>query len=145
MVDIQRRDGQNALDLTFQDGTKDSVNAVWACDGINSRCRKVMQGPVYHPSTYTGFVAFRGKVPAEKVVTAVGESFATEAICFIGVKGWHVLTFPIGSGTLTNIAAFAMEPDWKRKGREYKVREEEVLGYFPERNDKVDTLLHVRY
>ncbi|KAH8884882.1 putative salicylate hydroxylase [Thozetella sp. PMI_491] len=143
VVDVQKVEGGNLLDVTLQDGSKETVNAVWACDGINSVCRKAMAGPDYSPPSYTGFLAFRGKVKADLVAAALGPEFASETHCFIGVKGWHVLTFPIGNGSLTNIAAFAMEPDWKRLGRDHKTREEDVLSYFPGRNTKVDTFLRL--
>jgi hypothetical protein len=55
-----------------------------------------------------------------------------------------MLTFPIGNGNFTNIAAFCLEPQEKRFTRDENVTIDEVLAYFPRRNKKVDTLLKVR-
>lgn len=142
LVDV-RSTGPQQVELSFQDGTKDAVNAVWAADGVNSLCRKLVQGDAYRLPGYTGFLAFRGKVDAKKVAELVGKPFASETYCFIGVKGWHVLIFPIEHGTFTNVAAFCLEPEQKRLGRANEVTMDELLSYFPRRNTKVDTLLRV--
>jgi salicylate hydroxylase len=142
LVDV-RSTGPRELELVFEDGTKDVANAVWAADGVNSLCRKLVQGDSFRPPSYTGMLAYRGKVDAKKVAELVGESFATESYCFIGVSGWHILIFPMENGTLVNIAAFCIEPEQKRFGRDEKVTLEQLLSYFPGRNAKVDTLLKV--
>ncbi|KAK5993492.1 Salicylate hydroxylase-like protein [Cladobotryum mycophilum] len=140
LVDARSIAPQQA-ELVFQDGTKDIVNAVWAADGVNSVCRKLVQGDAFRPPSYTGFLVFRGKVDATKVAEQVGESFANDAFMFVGVKGWHILIFPIEDDKFTNVAAFCMEPEQRRLGRTVKVTMDELLSYFPGRNAKVDTLL----
>jgi salicylate hydroxylase len=132
------------LELQFQDGSKDIANAIWACDGLNSFCRNVVQGPDYHPNVYSGRLCFRGKIPADKIKATIGASFAEETYMFIGVKGWHILTFPIWGGQWVNVAAFGDEPERKRLGRDSKPSREEILSYFPERNKSVDAFLQVR-
>lgn len=89
-------------------------------------------------------LAFRGKVPSEKVREKIGENFDTDTFMLIGVKGWHILVFPIDSGEFTNIAAFCDEPVYTKKGQEYVVTTEDVLSYFPGRSNRVDRLLRVR-
>lgn len=136
--------GPNELELAFQDGTKDRVNAVWAADGVNSMCRKLVQGQSFRPPSYTGFQVYRGKVAASKVAELVGEDFAAGTYMFVGVKGWHVLIFPIDNNTTTNVAAFCMVPDQKKFSRDDNVTMEELLGHFPERSSKIDTILKAR-
>jgi 2-polyprenyl-6-methoxyphenol hydroxylase-like FAD-dependent oxidoreductase len=102
------------LKLQFEDGTEYTVNAVWAADGMNSLGRKFVQGAEYKPATYSGMVVFRNKVSSKKIEAAVGRDYATKTYMFIGVKGWHVLTFPIAGGNVLNIAAFAVEEIDKR-------------------------------
>lgn len=131
------------LELAFQDGTAETVNVIWACEGINSICRQVLQGSDYQPPAYSGMLCFRGKVPAATISAALGEQFAKEQVMFIGTKGWHVLTFPIAGGAFVNIATFAVEPEWKRMGREYKPTKEDILAYFPGRNKTVDAMINV--
>ena len=144
LVDVCRT-GPQELELVFEDGTKDVANAVWAADGVNSLCRRLVQRDAYRPPSYTGMLVFRGKVSAKKVAELVGGPFASESYCFIGVKGWHMLIFPMENGTLVNIAAFCVEPEQKRFGRDEKVTLEHLLCHFPGRNSKIDTLLKVNY
>ncbi|KAK2593718.1 hypothetical protein QQS21_008583 [Conoideocrella luteorostrata] len=118
-----RKIGEHEVELTFHDGTKGYANAVWAADGVNSLCRK--------------------KLEVGQVVALVGEYFAQRTCMFIGVKGWHVLIFPIEDGKSINIAAFCVEPELQKLGRDSKVSLEEILGHFPGRNAKVDTLLRL--
>jgi salicylate hydroxylase len=138
-----RKVGPQHIELSFQDGTKDVVNAVWAADGVNSMCRKFVQGDAYRSPSYTGFLTYRGKISAKKVAEDVGPLFAEQTYCFIGVKGWHILIFPIDNNTSVNVAAFCMEPEQKRLGRTSAVTLDELLSYFPGRNAKVDALLKV--
>ena len=132
-----------SLNLQFTDGMEDRANAIWACDGMNSMCRKLIQGNEYQPAKYSGMVVFRGKVPSQQVKVAVGEKFAAETYIFIGVKGWHLLVFPIAGGKFVNIAAFAVEKVQKKRGRAYKTSTEELLTYFPGSNDNAQSLLKV--
>ncbi|UNI24669.1 hypothetical protein JDV02_010400 [Purpureocillium takamizusanense] len=138
-----RHVGPQQLELAFEDGTRASANAVWAADGVNSTCRKLVQGDSYRPPSYTGFLAFRGKVDTTKVAEAVGEPFSRESYSFVGAKGWHLLIFPIEDSTLTNVAAFCIEREQKKLSRASKVTMDELLGYFPGRNAKVDALLRL--
>lgn len=142
LTDVSKVD--NMLRLTFQDGTEDVVNAVWGCDGLNSVCRKAFQGAEYQPPIYTGRLAFRGKVPSETVVSKIGQAFTEETYMFVGVEGWHILTFPIMGGTYINIAAFCVEPEYKRLGRDAKPTKEDILAYFPRRGRVADLVLQVR-
>lgn len=131
------------LKLSFKGGVEDRANAVFACDGINSLCRELIQGSDYRPASYAGHVAFRGKVAAPKVAVAIGESFAAETYMFIGVKGWHILIFPIAGGRLVNIAAFAQEEVYTKRGRDHKTSTDELLNYFPGANSTVEKLLRL--
>lgn len=133
----------NKLHLDFEDGAEDIVDAVWACDGLNSVCRKALQGNDYKPPEYTGRLAFRGRVPSAKVIAELGSEFIEEMYMFIGVEGWHILTFPIHGGNIINIVGFCVEPEYKRLGRGAKLTKEEILVYFPRRNKTADGMLQV--
>lgn len=130
------------LKLKFEDGTETQANAIWACDGMNSICRKLIQGSHYKPAKYSGTIAFRGKVDSKKA-EALGKRFATETHMFIGVPGWNLLTFPIAGGKLVNIAAFAVEKTQKKRGRKHRANIDELLGYFPGANKTVEGFLRV--
>lgn len=138
---VEKIDGE--LKLMFEDGGEDHANVLWACDGMNSFCRKFLQGEDYIPASYSGHVTFRGKVESSKIEAAIGKRFTTDTSMFLGVKGWHVLTFPIDGGKYVNIAAFSMEEVQKKRGRSYVTTTDELLTYFPGANTKVQKFLRV--
>ena len=59
--------------MTFEDGSSAKADAVLGCDGIKSTVRRIMfpDRPT-HP-TFTQKYAYRGLVPMEKAVQAIGE------------------------------------------------------------------------
>ncbi|KAK6607007.1 mannitol 1-phosphate dehydrogenase [Botrytis cinerea] len=136
-----KKSTDGGLALMFEDGGEDHSNALWACDGMNSLCRKFVQGEDYIPASYSGHVTFRGKVESSKVEAAIGKRFTTDTSMFLGIKGWHVLTFPIAGGKYVNIAAFSMEEVQKKRGRNYVTTTDELLTYFPGANSKVRKFL----
>lgn len=73
--------GNGKLVMTFDDGSTAEADAIIGCDGIKSRVRQIMVG-ADHPSakpTYTHKYAYRGLVPMEKAIEAVGEERAQNA------------------------------------------------------------------
>ena len=65
--------------------------------------------PVSYP-TYTHKVAYRGLIPMEKAVEAIGEYKAKNQHMHIGPKA-HMLHFPVANQTLMNVVAFAPDPE----------------------------------
>ncbi|KAI8691838.1 hypothetical protein LRP88_09101 [Fusarium phalaenopsidis] len=114
---ITESDGK--VTMSFADGTTASADAVIGCDGIKSRVRQLVVGldhPSAHP-TYSYKYAYRGMVPMERAVEAVGEERARNATMHLG-KGGHVLTFPVDNGRKLNIVAFHTSPtDWEDYSR----------------------------
>jgi salicylate hydroxylase len=73
--------GRGKLVMSFTDGTTAEADAVIGCDGIKSRVRQIIVGadhPSAHP-TYTHKYAYRGLVPMEKAIEAIGEERAQNA------------------------------------------------------------------
>jgi salicylate hydroxylase len=88
---------------------------VIGCDGIKSHVRRLLVGnhsPQARPS-YTHKYAYRGLIPMEKAIEAIGEDLATSRIMYSG-DGGHVLTFPVAHGKTMNVVAFNHDPqDWE--------------------------------
>ncbi|KAF8146458.1 hypothetical protein K438DRAFT_1628078 [Mycena galopus ATCC 62051] len=100
------------LVLKFADGTSAEADAVVGCDGIHSRVRHMILGSD-HPSVepiYTRKYAYRGAVPIEDAVKALGEEKAKNATFYLGKEG-HVLTFSMKGGAQMNIVAFHDDPE----------------------------------
>ncbi len=79
----ERADGK--LVLMFRDGTTAEADAIVGCDGIHSQVRKFVVGQD-HPSTRPGYshkYAYRGLMPMEVAVEAIGEEKARNSCMFV--------------------------------------------------------------
>jgi salicylate hydroxylase len=87
LVDVtEGEDGR--LVMSFLDGSTATADAVIGCDGIKSRVRQLIVGedhPSAHPS-YTYKYAYRGLVPMDKAVEAVGEEMARNSCMHVSNK-----------------------------------------------------------
>lgn len=140
----EKDDGK--LVMHFEDESQAEADAVIGCDGIKSRVRQIMFGeknPCAHPS-YTHKYAYRGLVPMEKAVEAIGEERAKNSCMHVG-PGSHVLTFPINHGQILNIVAFHTNdddwPDYSRLTRPAK--REDALKDFEGFGPNVTALLEL--
>ena len=102
------------MQLTFHDGETADADAVIGCDGVKSRTRQILLGENHESTnpTFTGKYAYRGLIPMEKAVIAVGEEFARNCQMYMGEHG-HVLTFPIEKGKTMNVVAFRTKENGK--------------------------------
>lgn len=108
LTDLSRDENRGKTILKFADGTTAEADAVIGCDGIRSVCREFVLGkgnPISQP-TFTGKHAYRGLIPMDKAIAAIGEEKAQNRFMFIG-KGGHVLTFPVANGDVMNVVAFS--------------------------------------
>jgi salicylate hydroxylase len=83
----EREDGK--LVLKFADGSEDITDVVIGCDGIKSRVRQLLVGED-HPSaspTYTHKYAYRGLVPMDKAIGAIGEELASNSCMHVSHTG----------------------------------------------------------
>jgi salicylate hydroxylase len=67
--------------MTFSDGSTAHADALIGCDGIGSHVRKFIVGDK-HPSArpqYSHKYAYRGLIPMDKAIEAVGEERARNA------------------------------------------------------------------
>ena len=119
LIDIKRDDARGKTIMTFTDGTTAEADAVIGCDGIRSVCRDFVLGkdnPLSKP-VFTGKHAYRGLIPMDKAIEAIGAEKAQNRYMFIGVGG-HLLVFPVADGDVMNVVAFSntktgtWEGDW---------------------------------
>lgn len=78
-------EGDGKLLMWFGDGTTAEADAVIGCDGVHSRVRRILVGPD-HPAaepTYTHKYAYRGVVPMEEAIKAVGEEKARNGSFYV--------------------------------------------------------------
>ncbi|KUL89756.1 hypothetical protein ZTR_00568 [Talaromyces verruculosus] len=101
-----------AIQLRFHNGATAETDLVVGCDGIRSRVRQLIlgeQNPASYP-TYTHKKAYRGLIPMEKALPALGESKVNTRFMHLGPDA-HALTFPVAGGKLVNVVAFVTDPD----------------------------------
>jgi len=104
---IEQPEGDGRIVIKFGDGTTAEADAVIGCDGIKSRTRAWMLGDG-HPGAspvYTYKYAYRGLIPMQRAVEALGEDNAKNGKMHLGQDG-HVLTFPVNHGETLNVVAF---------------------------------------
>ncbi|KAJ0426555.1 hypothetical protein BJY00DRAFT_91792 [Aspergillus carlsbadensis] len=111
---IEERSSDGKLVLKFADGTMGEADVIIGCDGIKSRVRQILVGD--HPSAIPSFTykyAYRGLVPMDKAIEAIGEELASNSCMHMGPNN-HMLTFPVNQGKTLNIVAFHTTPEtWK--------------------------------
>lgn len=75
--------------MEFDDGTSAEADAVIGCDGIKSRVRQSMFGADRANPSYTHKYAYRGLVPMEEAIKAVGEERAQNACMYVSINNQH--------------------------------------------------------
>ncbi|KAH6666998.1 hypothetical protein B0J14DRAFT_193698 [Halenospora varia] len=136
-------DGEKVV-LLFEDGTTEEADVVIGCDGIKSRTRQILLG-ANHPAAnavFSGKYAYRGLIPMDKAVDALGDELARNSQIYMGYRG-HVLTFPIDKGKTMNVVAFRTKLDGKWDDRMW-VRPsttEDMFTDFVGWGDKVQSIL----
>ena len=113
LVDITKGD-TGKYSLTFADETSVDADVVVGSDGIKSKCRQILLGPDSPDAEpkFAGEFAYRGMVPMEKAVAALGEEFARNSMVNIGPDSLTT-TYPVEKGTLLNLVAARTISKWE--------------------------------
>ncbi|KUJ22260.1 FAD/NAD(P)-binding domain-containing protein [Mollisia scopiformis] len=130
--------------LTFHNGSTAEADAVIGCDGVKSRTRQILLGEDHRTTdpTFTGKYAYRGLIPMEKAVGAIGEELARNSQMYMGRHG-HVLTFPIENGRTMNVVAFRTKEDgkWEDERWVLPMKKEDMFDDFAGWGDSVQQIL----
>jgi salicylate hydroxylase len=94
----------DGVTLRFADGRTARAGVVVGADGVHSRVREALFGP--GEPAFTGIVAWRGVVPADRLPPHLLRPVATN---WIG-PGGHVVHYPLRRGALMNVVG-AIERD----------------------------------
>ena len=106
------------LRISFADGSTAEADAVIGCDGVKSRVRQILLSSMGEQKekiepTFTGKYAYRGLIPMEDAVAAIGE-IGRENLMICGYGG-HLVTFPISMGKIFNVVAFTSPKNEKKE------------------------------
>lgn len=102
----EREDGK--LVLKFADGSEDIADLVIGCDGIKSRVRQLMVGED-HPSANPSFThkyIYRGLIPMDKAIEAVGEQLASNSCMHVCHTGEFVMRLPNNDDRWAPVATY---------------------------------------
>ncbi|KAH6993635.1 hypothetical protein EDB82DRAFT_524718 [Fusarium venenatum] len=143
-IEQAEEDSDGKIRMTFSDGSTAHADALIGCDGIGSRVRKMIVGE-NHPSArpqYSHKYAYRGLIPMDKAIEAVGEERARNACMHMGPDG-HILTFQVNHGEKLNIVAFRTDPnEWDNPSKMTKTaHRQDALDDFKGYNSLVRNLL----
>lgn len=135
------------MQITFHDGSTAEADAVIGCDGVKSRTRQILLGEDHETTrpSFTGKYAYRGLIPMEKAIKAVGEELAVNSQMYMGPHS-HILTFPIEKGKTMNVVAFQTKKDGKWEDDKWvlPMRMEDMYNDFYGWGEKAQHILSVR-
>ena len=81
-----------------------------AADGVRSNIRAEVFGG--KPATFTGQVAWRGTIPAERLPIVAAKNVATVYMA----PGRHLVTYPVRGGSVVNFVAVEERDNWAEEG-----------------------------
>jgi salicylate hydroxylase len=103
-------DAPGAVRLRFAGGGAATADLVVAADGLRSGVRAARFSPA--PPRFTGHVAWRGTVPAERVPPEL----ARPAVRVTTGTGRHLVTYPLRGASLVNFVAVEERRGWTEEG-----------------------------
>jgi salicylate hydroxylase len=92
--------------LLLESGERVSGDVLVGADGVHSRVRQALFGS--GRATFTGFMAWRGVVPMERLPARLRQQHGNT---WIGPHG-HVVTYPLRRGELLNFVTAIERDDW---------------------------------
>jgi salicylate hydroxylase len=106
-VDIAEK--EDRVELRFADGGSATADIAVGADGIHSKVREIFLGA--DSPRFTGNVAFRGLVPAERLAP-----LGLKRTCTVWMgPGGHFVHYFVAAGTLLNVVFVRDETNWTRE------------------------------
>ncbi len=116
--------GGDQVQVAFEGGATVTADAVIGADGSRSQVRRALFGD--DGPKYTGYIAWRGIVPMERVPQRMLDP---PSGIFVG-PGHLVNRYPVRSGKLLNFVAFAEREAWEEEGWSIRSTVEELVREF---------------
>lgn len=112
------------ITATFENGRTATGDVLVGCDGIRSEVRRVLWGEV--ESKFTGYIAWRGLVPTERLDPAY---LVPDSAAFAG-HGRSFTRYKVRQGKLYNFVAFTQRDEWEAESWSERAEISEVLKEF---------------
>lgn len=107
-VDMEQ--DEDGVSIRFASGEQARADVAIGADGVRSRVRSTLFGA--EEVRFTGYIAWRGLVPMERVPI---EALDPPSQVFIG-PGHMINRYPVRGGRLLNFVAFAERGGWEEEG-----------------------------
>lgn len=121
-VDVEQRD--EFVTAMFDGGRSHSADVLIGADGVRSRVRSTLFGA--EEVRFTGYIAWRGLVPMERVPF---EALDPPSQVFIG-PGHLINRYPVSGGRWLNFVAFAERAGWEEEGWSIPADPDELRAEF---------------
>ncbi|MCB1624255.1 MAG: FAD-dependent monooxygenase [Pseudomonadales bacterium] len=123
------------VSVRFENGNTAEGKLLIAADGVRSRMRNVLFGA--EEVRFTGYVAWRGLVPIERVP---GDALDPPSQVWIG-PGHMINRYPVAGGKLLNFVAFAERSGWEEEGWNIPAKVSELNAEFAGWHPHVTTIV----
>ncbi len=124
------RDAGTSVEVEFADGTGREAAVVIGADGVRSAVRAAIFGP--DQPRFTGYIAFRGLVPFDRLPTGIIEPPS----CLSTGPDRSFTRYLIRGGQVVNFVALAERDGWHEEGWSIPATVDEVLqeyqGWYPD-------------
>jgi salicylate hydroxylase len=121
--------------VRFADGSEVEADLVVGADGIHSAVRSTLFGP--EAPVYSGAVAYRGLVPAEKIASLDLEVISTT---WFG-PGRHLVAYYVAGRRYLNVVACVRQPEWTSESWTEPCSPDEVRAAYAGWNGTVRALV----
>ncbi len=123
------------ITASFANGAKASGDVLLGCDGIRSAVRRQLWGD--EEIKFTGFVAFRGLVPTNRLPP---EFLEPDSAAFAG-RGHTFTRYKVRHGELYNFVAFTRRDEWAAEGWSEPGELDEMLAEFHDFAPEVQAIM----
>lgn len=119
----------------FENGMRIELDALIAADGVRSIVRDTFFNPT--PPKFTGHIAWRGLVPAERIDPAIMDPPSGVYIA----PGKMIARYLIRHGKTINYVAFSQRSGWAEEGWNIHSTVEELLAEFEGWHDSIRSII----
>lgn len=132
------RAADHGAELGFAHGAAVQVALAIGADGVKSLTRRTLD--LQDSPAYTGYVAWRGVVPVERVPPEALAPVQPAAGVYIG-PGRMFAHYLLRQGRLVNFVAYARQPEWTVESWTARSEVAEVMGLFADFHPAVQAVI----